>query len=69
MADYLKCTIEFLIGRSANESPIVGNNYPPIAKRIKEVMKESGISSYFSLMTELLTKAKRLDKLYLNSTD
>ena len=45
-ADYLKCTIEFLIGRSADESAIVGKNYPPIAQRIKEVMKERGISSY-----------------------
>lgn len=45
-ADYLKCTIEFLIGRNPDESPFVGNNYPPIAQRIKEVMKESGISSY-----------------------
>lgn len=45
-ADYLKSTIEFLIGRSADEIAIVGKNYPLIAQRIKEVMKESGISSY-----------------------
>ncbi len=45
-ADYLKCSIEFLIGRSADDSPIVAKSYPPIAQRIKEVMKESGISSY-----------------------
>lgn len=43
---YIFFVFEFLIGRSTDESPLVGNNYPPIAQRIKEVMKESGISSY-----------------------
>ena len=46
MADYLKCSIEFLIGRSEDETLIVGENYPPLTKRIREVMKEVGISSY-----------------------
>ncbi len=46
IADYLKCTIEFLIGRSTDESPFVAKSYPPIVQRMKEVMKESGISSY-----------------------
>ncbi len=45
-ADYLKCSIEFLIGRSEDESVMVGKNYPSLTQRIKEVMKEAGISSY-----------------------
>ncbi len=45
-ADHLQCTVEFLIGRSSDESPIVGRNYPLFAQRIRDVMKESGISSY-----------------------
>lgn len=46
MADILKCSIEFLIGRSEDESLIVRTNYPPLTERIREVMKEVGISSY-----------------------
>lgn len=45
-ADYLNCSIEFLIGRSDDDSPFVGKDCPPLTKRIKEVMKEAQISSY-----------------------
>lgn len=45
-ANFFKCTIEFLIGRSDNEKIFEGKNCPPLTKRIKEVMQGAGISSY-----------------------
>lgn len=45
-ANFLKCTIEFLIGRSDDEKPFEGKNHPPLVPRIKQIMKEAGISSY-----------------------
>lgn len=46
IADYFKCSVEFLIGRSEDENIIESKNYPPFAQRVREVMKEAGISSY-----------------------
>jgi transcriptional regulator with XRE-family HTH domain len=45
-ADYFKCPIEFLIGRSENEIHMEGKNYPPFTKRIREIMRETKISTY-----------------------
>lgn len=46
IADYFKCSVEFLIGRSDDDKVIECKSYPPLTKRIKEIMKETGISSY-----------------------
>lgn len=46
IADYFKCSVEFLIGRSEDDKVIECKSYPPLTKRIKEIMKETGISSY-----------------------
>lgn len=45
-SNYLECSIEYLIGRSENENFIKIKNYPPFAQRVREVMKETDISSY-----------------------
>lgn len=46
VADYLHCTIEFLIGRSDDERDCVGSDYPPLAPHIKKMIREAGISTY-----------------------
>ena len=46
IADYFKCSVEFLIGRSDDDKVIECKSYPLLTKRIKEIMKETGISSY-----------------------
>ncbi len=47
VADYFKVRLDFLAGRSDLEQPCANRECPPFAKRLREVMKEKGMTTYY----------------------
>lgn len=48
LADYFKCSIEYLIGRSDDGTMIIPKKCPPFYQRLREVMKEKSKTSYMA---------------------
>lgn len=46
LSDYFDCTIEYLIGRSEDDSSIIKKECPPFIERLKYVLKEKGKNFY-----------------------
>lgn len=47
MADMFVCSVDFLAGKNADDyPPATGVILPPFAERVKEIMRENGITSY-----------------------
>lgn len=46
IADYFQCLIEFLIGRTEDDSKIIPKPCPDFALQVRKVMKEKGFSTY-----------------------
>lgn len=47
LADYFEVSLEYLTGRSADDRKIKPIQCPPFGKRLRKVMNEKGISTYF----------------------
>jgi transcriptional regulator with XRE-family HTH domain len=65
LSNYLNCSTDFLLGRSNNEEiPFAyKNNLPKFSIRLREVMKEKGISTY------RLRKETQFDGKYFEKWD
>jgi len=47
VADFFECLIEYLIGRSEDDTKIIPNKlYPNFVEQIRKIMKEQNISTY-----------------------
>jgi len=46
IADYFSCTIEFLIGRSNDDTKIKPKKCPDLTSQVKKIMNEQNISTY-----------------------
>lgn len=47
LADHFEISIEYLIGRSEDDNKIRSKQFHPFGKRLREVMREKGISTYY----------------------
>ena len=46
LADYFECSIDFLVGKTENTLDFEPQKCPPFSKRLREVMKEKGVTTY-----------------------
>lgn len=46
LADYFKCSIDFLVGRSELIESVTPKDLPPFCQRLREVLKERGYNRY-----------------------
>jgi len=46
LAEYFNCSLDFLVGRADSKLDFTPQPYPPFYKRLRAVMKESGITWY-----------------------
>ena len=46
VADYFECLIEYLIGRSEDDTKIIPKPYPDFVEQVRKIMREQNISTY-----------------------
>ncbi len=63
LADYFHCSTDFLMGRSEDMSDLTPRVCPPFPQRIREVMREAGITTY------KLRNTTRFDGKYFQKWD
>lgn len=61
LADYLKCSVDYLAGRSNDVLDFIPKNCPPFYHRLREVMSEKKITRY-----ELVKNTRIYDSYFSN---
>lgn len=46
LADYFRCSIDYLVGKTENYITITPKPLPPFSKQIRKVLEEKGLSRY-----------------------
>ena len=64
IADYFKCSVEFLIGRSDDDKVIECKSYPPLTKRIK-VTGSGKVSRHHAYVSHLAPHKTHKQKRHL----